>query len=70
MYMTDAMWKQLFLSDDNGKFGESIGWGIPGSGGRLARFALVIDHGKITYAEKEPGKEVTVSGAEAVLSKL
>ena len=31
---------------------------------------MIIDHGKIVYAEKEPAKEVTVSGAEAVLSKL
>jgi alkyl hydroperoxide reductase 1 len=39
-------------------------------GERTARYALVIDHGKVTYAEKEPAKGVSVSGAEAVLSKL
>lgn len=31
---------------------------------------MVIDNGKIVYAEKEPGREVTVSGADAVLAKL
>jgi alkyl hydroperoxide reductase 1 len=39
-------------------------------GERTARYALVIDNGKIVYAEKEPGREVTVSSAEAVLAKL
>lgn len=29
-------------------------------GERLARYAIIIDHGKIVYAEKEPGREVTV----------
>lgn len=31
---------------------------------------MIIDHGKVTYAENEPGKGVTVSGADAVLAKL
>lgn len=31
---------------------------------------MVIDHGKIVYAENEPGGDFTVSGAEAMLSKL
>ena len=29
-------------------------------GERTARFAIVVDHGKIVYAEKEPGRDVTV----------
>ncbi len=37
---------------------------------RTARYAMVIDHGKVLYAEKEPGRDVTVSGALAVLAKL
>jgi alkyl hydroperoxide reductase 1 len=38
---------------------------------RNARFAVIVDEqGTITYIENEPGKGVTVSGAEAVLSKL
>ncbi|RDL41022.1 Allergen Asp F3 [Venustampulla echinocandica] len=57
----------LFLSDSDAEFSKKLGWT---QGERTARYALVIDHGKITYAEKEPGREVTVSSAEAVLSKL
>jgi len=57
----------LFLSDPEVKFGKSLGWTM---GERLARWAMVIDHGKITYAEKEPAREVTVSSADAVLAKL
>ena len=32
-------------------------------GDRTARYALVIDHGKVTYAEKEPGRDVSVSSS-------
>jgi alkyl hydroperoxide reductase 1 len=34
------------------------------------RYAMIIDNGKIVYAEKEPARDVTVSGAAAVLAKL
>jgi alkyl hydroperoxide reductase 1 len=38
---------------------------------RNARFAAIVDKdGTVTYIENEPGKGVTVSGAEAILSKL
>ncbi|TGO28565.1 hypothetical protein BPAE_0026g00550 [Botrytis paeoniae] len=58
----------LFLSDNQCAFSKLLGWT---DGERTGRYALIIDNGKIVYAEKEPGKgEVTVSGAEAVLSKL
>jgi len=57
----------LFFSDPGAKFSQSIGWT---KGERTARYALVIDHGKVTYAELEPAGDVTVSGAEAVLAKL
>jgi len=57
----------LFLSDPDTKFGQTVGWT---ANGRLSRFALIIDHGKVVYAEKEPGREVTVSGADAILAKL
>jgi len=57
----------LFLSDVGTAFSKKLGWT---NGERTARYALVIDHGKIVYAEKEPGREVTVSSAEAVLAKL
>jgi len=59
---------QLFLSDPGTKFSQSIGWT---TGERTARYAIIIDHGKVVYAEKEPGRDVTVSwphvGIETVL---
>ncbi|KAJ8067071.1 hypothetical protein OCU04_004451 [Sclerotinia nivalis] len=57
----------LFLSDTDCAFSKLLGWT---AGERTGRYALIIDNGKIVYAEKEPGREVTVSGADAVLSKL
>ncbi|KAI9056212.1 hypothetical protein LZ554_001140 [Drepanopeziza brunnea f. sp. 'monogermtubi'] len=57
----------LFLSDTNAAFSKKLGWT---AGERTARYALVIENGKITYAEKEPGGEVSVSSAAAVLAKL
>ncbi|PWY92316.1 Redoxin [Aspergillus heteromorphus CBS 117.55] len=58
----------LFLSDPDAKFSESIGWA---NAGRTGRYAIVIDHGKVTYAEIETKKgAVEVSGADAVLAHL
>ncbi|KAI1323934.1 Redoxin [Xylariaceae sp. FL0255] len=57
----------LFLTDNEAKFSGSLGWTL---GPRTGRYAMIIDHGKVVYAEKEPGKEVTVSSVDAVLSKL
>jgi len=57
----------VFLTDVDTKFSKSIGWNL---GDRTARYAIIIDHGKVVYAEKEPGGDVSVSGADAVLSKL
>jgi alkyl hydroperoxide reductase 1 len=48
----------LFMSDVETKFSKRIGWTM---GERTARYAMIIDNGKIVYAEKEPGREVTVS---------
>lgn len=48
----------LFMCDDETKFSKSIGWN---RGERCARYAMVIDHGKVVYAEKEPARDVTVS---------
>ena len=62
--------KILFLSDDGSKFATSLGLSQGGEGSRLLRFAMIVDKGRIVYCEKEPGREVTVSGAEAVLAKL
>ncbi|UNI13682.1 peroxiredoxin type-2 [Purpureocillium takamizusanense] len=57
----------LFLSDTNTAFSTSLGWL---KGERTARYAIIIDHGKVVYAEKEPAREVTVSSAESVLAQL
>jgi alkyl hydroperoxide reductase 1 len=42
----------LFLSDPQAKFSKSIGWAD--DEGRTGRYAIVIDHGKVTYAAREP----------------
>lgn len=60
--------KIMFMSDSGVAFSKSIGW--TRGADRTGRYAMVIDHGKIVYAENEPGGDVTVSGVEAVLSKL
>ncbi|KAJ6446936.1 peroxisomal matrix protein [Purpureocillium lavendulum] len=57
----------LFLSDTNTAFSTSLGWL---KGERTARYAMIIDHGKVVYAEKEPGRDVTVSSADVVLAQL
>ncbi|KAI4092869.1 MAG: hypothetical protein Q9206_001554 [Seirophora lacunosa] len=57
----------LFMTDTETKFSQSIGWT---RGDRTGRYAMIIDHGKITYAENEAGGDVTVSSANAVLKAL
>ena len=57
----------LFMSDSETKFSKSIGWNL---GERTARYAMIVDKGTVVYAEKEPARDVTVSGAAAVLAKL
>ncbi|KAI4215579.1 MAG: hypothetical protein LQ351_002048 [Letrouitia transgressa] len=46
----------LFLTDADTKFSKRIGWT---KGDRTGRYAIVVDHGKVTYAENEPGGDVT-----------
>ncbi|KAL8925038.1 MAG: hypothetical protein Q9208_003722 [Pyrenodesmia sp. 3 TL-2023] len=48
----------LFATDSDTQFSKRIGWT---RGDRTGRYAMVIDHGKITYAEVESGGDVTVS---------
>jgi len=55
------------MSDDELKFSKSLGW-APGP--RPLRYAIIVDHGKVIYAEKDVPKSVEASSAEAVLSKL
>lgn len=46
---------QLFLSDPDAKFSKSIGWADNASG-RTGRYAMIIDHGKVSYAQIETEK--------------
>lgn len=61
-----------FATDPQAKFSKSIGWTVDaGEMGTLtARYTIIVDDGTVIYAEKEPGSEVSVSGAEAALAKL
>ncbi|KGO47829.1 Redoxin [Penicillium expansum] len=60
----------LFLSDPDAKFSKSIGWADEASG-RTGRYAIVIDHGKVSYAQIETERGVVKkSGADAVLASL
>ncbi|KAJ5122565.1 hypothetical protein N7448_003699 [Penicillium atrosanguineum] len=60
----------LFLSDPDAKFSKSIGWADSASG-RTGRYAIVIDHGKVSYAQIETERgAVKKSGADAVLASL
>jgi peroxiredoxin len=45
------------MNDPETKFAKALGWT---TGERITRFAMIIDHGKVVYAKKEPGREVTV----------
>ncbi|KAL8716159.1 MAG: hypothetical protein Q9220_000064 [cf. Caloplaca sp. 1 TL-2023] len=51
------------MTDADTKFSKRIGWT---KGDRTGRYAIIIDHGKITYAENEPGGEVTASSPASV----
>ncbi|KAJ9298911.1 hypothetical protein DTO271G3_3153 [Paecilomyces variotii] len=59
----------LFLSDPDARFSKSIGW--TDAEGRTGRYAIIIDHGKVTYAKREREKNVLeVSDAESILKAL
>ncbi|MBQ5153981.1 peroxiredoxin, partial [Macrococcus caseolyticus] len=67
--------KIKFASDPNASFSQSVGLSFDGTakgmGIRTTRYAAVVDNGKVTYlgVEENPGV-ATVSGADAVISKL
>ncbi|VVT55357.1 uncharacterized protein SAPINGB_P004556 [Magnusiomyces paraingens] len=68
-------YKQLiFASDGNAAFSKAIGKSVDlsskGFGIRTARYAIIVDHGKVTYIEQEPGPGVSVSGVDAILAHL
>jgi hypothetical protein len=45
------------MTDPDRKFSQGLEWT---AGDRLARYAMILDKGKVVYAEKEPGRDVTV----------
>ena len=47
------------MTDPGIAFSKRIGWTKGPE--RTGRYAIVIDHGKIEYAENEPAGDVTVS---------
>ncbi|KAK3336672.1 Redoxin [Cercophora scortea] len=58
----------LFMSDPGTAFSKSIGWT---QGDRTLRYAIVVDHGKVTYAEIDSVRgSIANTGAEGVLAKL
>lgn len=62
------------LSDGNGDYARALGLTLDlggiGLGERSQRFAAIVDDGKITYLGVEPGRDVSVSSAAAVLEQL
>jgi peroxiredoxin len=62
------------LSDGNGELARALGLTFDGSGfhmgQRSRRYAAIVVDGKVTYLGVEPGREVGVSSAEAVLAAL
>ena len=62
------------LSDGNGEYAAALGLTLDlsaiGLGTRSKRFALVADDGVVKYLGVEPGKDVGVSSADAVLENL
>lgn len=56
------------MSDLDTKFSSKIGWA---SDGRTGRYALIVDHGKVTYAADQPTRgSVDAVDAPSVLAKL
>lgn len=62
------------LSDGNGDYAKTLGLTLDlsgiGLGTRSQRFALIADDGVVKYLGVEPGRDVGVSSADAVLEKL
>jgi peroxiredoxin len=64
----------LMLADGNGEFTAALGLELDGSGfglgKRSQRFAMVVEDGKVTHLNVEPGSGVDVSSAETILGLL
>lgn len=58
---------QIFATDGEAKFSKSIGWTM---GERTGRYAIIVDNGKVTYAQEAEKGGIAGSDAESVLAKL
>ncbi len=70
----NAKGKVRMLADGNGDFTKAVGLTLDasgfGMGTRSQRYAMVVKDGKVEQLFLEPGPGLTVSSAEAVLSRL
>ena len=70
----NARGKVRMLADGNGEFTKAVGLTLDasgfGMGTRSQRYAMIVKDGKVEHLFVEPGPGLTVSSAEAVLSKL
>lgn len=55
------------MTDVETKFSQKIGWTM---GERTGRYALVVDNGKVIYAEQAAKGGVEGTDAQSVLAKL
>ncbi len=64
----------VMLADGNGDFTKAVGLEMDGSGfglgTRSQRYAMVIEDGRVTTLNVEPGPGLSVSAADAVLATL
>ncbi|MEZ5553943.1 peroxiredoxin [Haliea sp.] len=64
----------LMLGDGNGDFTAALGLELDGTGfglgKRSQRFAMLVDNGKVTHLNVEPGPGVDVSSAESMMALL
>lgn len=80
-FVMEAWGKSRNVSDDIALFadpdadftnatGLALDLSAAGLGMRSKRFAMIVDNGVVTYLGVEPGKDVGVSSADAVLAAL
>lgn len=64
----------LMLADGNGELTKALGLELDGSGfglgTRSQRFAMIVENGKVTHLNVEPGPGVDVSSAETIMGLL
>ncbi len=64
----------LMLADGNGDFTKALGLELDGRGfglgTRSQRFAMIVENGKVTHLNVEPGPGVDVSSADTMMGLL